>query len=72
MRRFLLTLTVAATVLTAGALVPRGASATPLSAPAGLALVLAGMGQACMSAAIATGADTAGTAVATDIRTKVA
>jgi len=43
MRRFLLTLTAAAAVLTAGALVPSSASATPLSAPAGLGLVLDGM-----------------------------
>src|SRR3981189_627840 len=38
MRRFLLALTATAAVLTAGAAVPSGASATPLSAPSGLAL----------------------------------
>ena len=40
MRRFLLTLSAAAAVLTAGALVPSGASATPPGAPTGLRLVI--------------------------------
>jgi hypothetical protein len=40
MRRFLLTLSAAAAVLSAGALVPSGASATPLGAPTGLRLVI--------------------------------
>jgi hypothetical protein len=40
MRRFLLTLSAAVAVLTAGALVPSGASATPLGAPTGLRLVI--------------------------------
>ena len=40
MRRFLLTLTAAGAVLTAGALVPSGAAATPLGAPTSLRLVI--------------------------------
>ena len=43
MRRFLLTLSAAAAVLTAGPLVPSGASATPLGAPTGLRLVIDSM-----------------------------
>jgi hypothetical protein len=40
MNRFLISLSAAAAVLTAGALVPSGASATPLGAPTGLRLAI--------------------------------
>lgn len=43
MRRFLMTFTAAAAVLTTGALLPNAAQATPMGTPTGLQLALDGM-----------------------------